>query len=114
MGSFAAVAQEGHPLDGTWHGDWGTSASQRTRLFLMIHWTGKELTGTLNPGPNAVPMTVTMDPDGWKVHLEATVGGQKMMADGAIDVETIGSYNRVISGTWQQGSQRGDFRITRD
>ena len=48
-----AIAQEGHPMNGTWVGDWGPTKDQRTRVVVAMEWTGKELTATINPGPNA-------------------------------------------------------------
>jgi hypothetical protein len=26
----------------------------------------------------------------------------------------LGAYNRTISGTWTQGGQKGDFKLTRN
>ena len=123
MGSLAAatglLAQEGHPLAGTWHGDWGTSAQQRNRVFLYMQLDGTKVSGMLNPGPNAIPFkTVTVDPSGgWKVHIEAEGKDQAgkavpIVIDG--NISEIGSYNRVLSGTWMQGTTKGDFKITRD
>jgi hypothetical protein len=54
--SGTAVAQFGHPLKGSWSGDWGPTKDKRTRILLELHWDGKEVTGTINPGPNAVPL----------------------------------------------------------
>ena len=55
VGMAALVcAQEGHPLSGTWSGDWGPTAAQRTHLTIVLNWDGKAVTGTINPGPNAV------------------------------------------------------------
>jgi hypothetical protein len=51
-----ARAQEGHPLKGSWLGDWGTGPAQRTPVFILLDWDGKDITGTINPGPNAVPI----------------------------------------------------------
>src|SRR5688572_8683360 len=51
-----AAAQEGHPLTGTWYGDFGRTASQRNDLTVIMTWDGKATSGTINPGPNAVPL----------------------------------------------------------
>ena len=37
MLTVAAPAQEGHPLTGTWYGDWGTSQTQRTQITVVRH-----------------------------------------------------------------------------
>ena len=29
-------------------------------------------------------------------------------------IENLGSYRRVLAGTWTQGAERGDFRLTRN
>src|SRR5262245_45331490 len=66
-----ASAQFGHPLKGSWLGDWGQNKDARTRVFMEIQWDGKMLSATLNPGPNAVKMqTATVDPNTWAVHFE--------------------------------------------
>lgn len=113
-----AAAQEGHPLTGSWHGNWGPSATERHPVLLYMKWNSKEIEGTVNPGPNGIPFKVaTLDPNNWTVHFEAD-GKDKsgnpvhIVIDGKI--ENLGSYNRSITGTWTQGSEKGDFKVTRD
>jgi hypothetical protein len=112
-----ASAQFGHPLKGTWLGDWGQNKNNRTHILLEIHWDGKALAGTINPGPNGVKLQkATVDPDTWTVHLEgdgkdssgATV---RYVIDGKL--ENLGAYQRFITGTWMEGSKKGDFKVTR-
>ena len=113
-----ALAQEGHPLTGTWHGDYGTSATQRTQFVFLMHWDSKKVDGKINPGANSIPLKVaTLDASKWMVHFEADMkdaSGKSMpMAfDGKLD--NVGSYNRTITGTWTSGAQKGDFKLTRD
>jgi hypothetical protein len=112
------TAQEGHPLVGTWYGDWGPSPDQRNDVTLVMSWDGKNVGGTINPGPDAVPFKVaTLDSSTWTVHIEAEAKDRA----GAIvrytiegKLENLGSYNRSLKGTWTQGSLKGDFKITRD
>ena len=67
-----ARAQEGHPMAGSWVADWGPTKDQRTRVVVAMEWTGKELTATINPGPNAIKAkTVKVNPVDWSVHIEA-------------------------------------------
>src|ERR1051326_8164918 len=67
-----AVAQEGHPLTGTWYGDWGTSPTQRTQVTVVMSWDGKNVSGIIDPGPNSAPIkTATLDSKNWTVHIEA-------------------------------------------
>jgi hypothetical protein len=116
--ALSAGAQEGHPLTGSWHGDWGTSPTQRTPVFIFMKWDSKNIAGKINPGPKAATLTVaTLDPSKWTVHLEgdgkdATGNPARIVIDGKLD--DLGSYHRTISGTWMQGATKGDFKVTRD
>jgi hypothetical protein len=114
---FVAVAQEGHPLTGTWSGDWGPSAAERTHITMVMNWDGKSVTGTINPGPDAIPVdTIGLDVTKWIVRFDANAknasGPVRITAEGRLD--DIASAHRTISGTWQQGSTKGDFKLTRD
>lgn len=116
-GVMAVQAQEGHPMAGSWVGDWGLSDGQRNRVVVILEWTGQEITGVINPGPHAVPVTAaTVDAAEWSLHLEAEgsdAQGQKVAytIDGVID--DLGTYNRTLSGSWKANSAEGDFSITR-
>src|SRR5215510_16527402 len=73
----AAVAQEGHPLTGTWSGDWGPTVSQRNHLTLVMSWDGKNISGVLNPGENAVQIpSILLDVTNWTVRIEADAKDQ--------------------------------------
>lgn len=106
-------AQEGHPLTGSWHGEWGATAT-KTPIVMFLKWNNKSVEGTLNPGKNGTPLkSVTLNPADWTVHIEgATKDGQAVTADGKLG--DIGSYNRTITGTWKQGNAKGDFKLRRD
>ena len=113
-----ALAQFGHPLKGSWSGDWGAGTANRTHVVLDINWDGKNLTGVINPGADGVPLTkATLDGSTWMVHLE---GDGKDKSGAAVHyvvdgkMENIGAYARFITGTWTQGSQKGNFKITRN
>jgi len=116
--ALPAAAQFGHPLKGTWSGDWGTSKDKRTHIVLELLWDGKAITGTINPGPNSVPLQkASLDADTWMVHCEAdgkdTSGkAVRYVIDGKL--ENIGAYARVLSGTWTEGGVKGDFRVVRN
>jgi hypothetical protein len=110
-------AQEGHPMSGSWIGDFGPNKDQRTRVVVTMEWNGKELVGSINPGPNAIPFKVArVNPTDWSLHVEAEgkdAKGQPVayVIDGTID--DLGTYNRSIIGTWTAGGVKGDFSITR-
>ena len=107
-----ALAQYGHPLKGSWSGDWGVTKENRTRVLVELNWDGKAITGAINPGPDAVTMTkATLDPTNWTVRFEAD-GKDRYVIEGKL--QNLGSYNRVITGTWHEGTLKGDFKITRN
>jgi hypothetical protein len=113
--TLAAVmfAQQGHPLTGTWSGDWGASPTQRTHMTFVMNWDGKNVTGIINPGPDAIPISsVYVDVTNWTIRIEADAKGTHISAEGRL--EDIGSYHRTIKGAWHQGQVTGDFRLTRD
>jgi hypothetical protein len=119
-----ARAQEGHPLAGTWYGDYSVGTEKRD-LTVIMKWDGKEITGTTNPGPNASPIkTATVSitpgkpaPDG----QDSTQGVPPVFqvrfeSDGIVFEGTIQNPvagNRRISGTWTRGAERGAFQLRR-
>lgn len=105
------LAQQGHPLTGTWSGDWGTTATKRTPITVVLNWDGKNVTGLINPGPDTIPITsVFLDVSTWTVRIEAA--SAQITAEGKL--EDLGSYHRTLTGTWQQGAAKGEFKLTRD
>ena len=112
------LAQFGHPLKGTWSGDWGTSKENRTHVVLELNWDGKAITGNINPGPRAVAIQkAALDAATWGVHLEGDgkdAAGKSVhyTIDGKL--ENIGAYQRVMTGTWIEGDRKGDFRVVRN
>jgi hypothetical protein len=103
---------QGHPLKGVWLGDWGTNRTNRNPVTIEMNWDGKAVTGTLNPGPEGIPFTkADLNHNNWTVHLEAESKGVRYVIDGRI--ENLGSVRRSIVGTWLQGNQKGNFKITR-
>jgi hypothetical protein len=116
------LAQEGHPLTGTWHGDWGPSATHRNDVTLVLDWDGKTINGLINPGPESIKLAKatldpSFDPNGWKVHFELDTKDHDgkpvhFVIDGRID--NLTSIRRSIVGTWNHGNMKGDFKVTRD
>ena len=103
---------QGHPLKGTWLGDWGPNKTNRTQVLIDMDWDGKAISAVLSPGEGPIRFTrAELDHTNWTVHLEATSGGVRHVAKGKI--ENLGLASRSIVGTWEQGNQKGDFKITR-
>ena len=68
-------AQQGHPLTGTWNGDWGVNPTQRTPITVVMTWDGKEVKGVLNPGPDSSATVVSVAfPKGVAYILRAAFG----------------------------------------
>ncbi len=110
--ALVVPAQQGHPLTGTWSGDWGASSTKRNQITFVMNWDGKNVTGLINPGPDSIPIaSVFVDPATWTVRIEAN-GKEHIVAEGKLD--DLGSYHRTIKGSWTQGTTKGDFKITRD
>src|SRR5438067_3728101 len=106
VSSRLVFAQEGHPLSGTWTGDVG-----QRHITLALEWDGKNVTGTINPGPNAAQIrSSTIDLSTWTVHLDAE-GSERISIDGRLTA--IGSAARTLSGTWTQGATKTPITLTR-
>jgi len=131
--AVAPSAQEGHPLTGTWYGDYG-AGNQKRDLTVIIKWDGRAVTGTINPGPAATPITsAVMDvtpgkpaPEGqqsttgippiFHVRFEANLPNPAgvtgpIQFEGTIQNPVAG--NRRITGTWSRGGEKGTFQIRR-
>lgn len=117
MAGSPVVAQEGHPLKGSWLGSWETNKVHGNDVLLVLNWDGKTITGTINPGTDNMPIkNATLNPDGWVVHLEADGKDQKGNAvsyviDGKI--EGLAFPNRSVIGTWRSQQGKGVFKISR-
>jgi hypothetical protein len=112
-----AVAQEGHPLKGSWIGQWGPSQNHADDVLILLDWDGKAISGTINPGTdNLTIKTASLDPKAWTVRLEADAKDKSGKAityvlDGKI--ENLGLPNRSIVGTWKTQTESGSFKIRR-
>jgi len=118
-GSFVSTfAQQGHPLTGTWSGDWGPTATERHPVTFVLNWDGKQVTGLINPGPDSIPIaSVFVDVATWTVRFEADAkdaGGKPVHISAEGRIDDLGSYHRTLAGSWREGAAKGDFKITRD
>ena len=113
----SVVAQEGHPLKGSWLGEWQGNGVHGDNILLILDWDGKAITGMINPGTDNIPLkTGSLEPNGWVVKLEAD-GKDK---DGSAvryviegKLENIELPNRAINGTWSSNKGRGTFMASR-
>jgi hypothetical protein len=111
------AAQEGHPLKGSWLGEWAGNTAHGDNILLILDWDGKAITGMINPGTDNMPLTrASLEPNGWVVRLEAE-GKDK---DGSAvryviegKLENLELPNRSINGTWSSNKGRGTFTASR-
>ena len=131
----SALAQEAHPAKGVWVGHWGATPTPQNRILIVMGYDGRNVTGVLNPGPNAAPLKVArmditpgtprrqgVEPvmPVFKMHIEADAKDARgnpitIVADGTMNLVPL--PNRNITGTWSQTSggntARNNFKITR-
>lgn len=122
--AVSAAAQEGHPTTGTWHGDY-TSGSTKNDLTVILKWDGTNITGSINPGPNAKPIkSAVMNITPGKAAPQGQQSTQgtppifavKFEVDGMTFDGTIKNpvaVNRQLTGTWSRGAEKGTFQIRR-
>jgi len=116
-GLLSVGAQEGHPLKGSWLGEWAGNSVHGDNILLILDWDGKAITGMINPGTDNIPLTNgSLEPNGWVVKLEAE-GKDK---DGSAvryviegKLENLELPNRSINGTWSSNKGRGSFTASR-
>jgi hypothetical protein len=122
----SAFAQFGHPLKGSWSGEWWLKKGDENRILLDFDWDGKALKGMLNPGTDNVTMqNLTLQPppindvskamDPWILHFEADMKDpsgkvSRLVVDGKL--QNIGAYAKFITGTWSVGGQKAEFKVT--
>lgn len=116
LASLGVQAQEGHPLSGTWLGEWG-SGDDSNFLTLILTWDGQSLSGLANPGPDSTEVdSVLLDSSSWTVTIDTDLKDDagtalRFTAEGKLD--NIGSHTRTLQGTWRDGSRSGNFSLTR-
>ena len=116
-GGGSLLAQEGHPLKGSWIGTWGPSKAHSNDIILTLNWDGKAISGLINPGTDNMEVkNASLNPEGWVVHLEAdgkdaTGAAVHYVIDGKI--ENLAFRNRTVTGTWKSQRESGAFKIQR-
>lgn len=116
LAGAGAVAQEGHPLKGSWIGTWSGNKTHGEDVLFVLNWDGKAVTGMINPGTDNIAIkTMTLDADKWTVHVEADGKDKQGAVTYVIDgkLENLAMHNRFITGTWKSQRGSGAFRIQR-
>jgi hypothetical protein len=111
--STPAADSASDPLTGTWSGDWGPSANDRNPVTLELRLDGSNLTGTVNPGPNAVQLSsAAFNRDTGAIMMEADAQGR----GGATFHYTIEGtvQGNMMSGSWGHDDVQGDFKLTKN
>jgi hypothetical protein len=112
-----AVAQEGHPLKGSWIGEWGPAKTHSNDLLVVINWDGKAITGIINPGTDNISIkSATLVPEGWLVRIEADAketSGALLSYTLEGTIENLALASRSISGTWKNQRESGKFTLVR-
>ena len=108
VSATTAVAQEGHPLKGSWLGTWASNQVHGEDVVVVLNWDGKS-------SANAIK-NATLNPEGWVVHIEADAKDKagavvSYVIDGKI--ENLALHNRTITGTWKSPKGSGPFKIAR-
>jgi len=110
-------AQEGHPLKGSWLGEWSGNTVHGENILLILDWDGKAITGMINPGTDNMPLkAASLDPNGWVVKLEADGQDKDGSAVSYVIegmIENLELPNRSINGTWSSNKGRGVFTASR-
>jgi hypothetical protein len=114
-----ALAQQGHPLSGSWHGEWGRPGSDdHMDLTVIMEWDGTAISGLVNPVTDRARIrNPALDSSDWSVRFEVDVAdasGQTLgcVANGTLD--RLGSDRRTLAGTWVCGSLEAEFQLVRD
>jgi hypothetical protein len=111
------LAQEGHPLKGSWIGVWESNEDLGEFVLVVLDWDGDEITGIINPGTDDIEIeTATLNPDDWSVAIEADAqtkaGPRHYVIEGTI--QDLELPSRSIVGTWRDdASGGGHFEIAR-
>jgi hypothetical protein len=109
-----ALQRGNDPLSGTWTGEWGPNAADRNTVSVDLKWDGKALSGTIHSinyqRADVTLLKSTFDATAAAVHMEADVMGRGGMVHYVIDGKLA---NGSISGSWNHGNSKGDFKLAK-
>lgn len=108
-----AMAQEGHPLKGTWRGEI-TMPGGPQPVVIIMNYDVDHITGMINPGRQSYNFTETdFDAPDWTLHAQAKTRDGSDVSFVAT-LHDIGARNRYLEGMWSQAGMSYPFRITRE
>ena len=115
MSAFA-FQRGSDPLTGTWTGDWGPNAADRNTVSVDLKWDGKALTGVVHSinyqRADVMLQKATFDSATMAIHMEADVPNPR---GGAVIHYIIDGKlaNGSMSGSWNHGTSKGDFKLAK-
>ena len=109
-----ALQRGGDPITGTWSGDWGPNANDRNTVNVDLKLDGKNITGTVHSvnyqRPDVMVAKGTFDSATGAVHFEADAQSRGAAIHYVIDGKLA---NGTMSGSWNHGAVKGDFKLTK-
>jgi len=111
------MAQHGHPMVGTWSGYFNKEGVQPLRvLFTFAFNADQVISGAfIASGKRYTYTSAELDPDTWTMKITAQGqdrAGKTLTYQLVGQIENLDSPTlRALAGTWQEGSNQGDFRI---
>ena len=114
--AFAFQNKAADPLTGTWSGDWGPNAADRNTVNVDLKWDGKALTGVVHSinyqRADVMLQKSTYDAAKGAVHMEADVTNPR--GGGTVHYVIDGTIkNGSMTGSWNHGNSKGDFKLTK-
>lgn len=103
-----ALAQEGHPLNGSWSGERMVDGKASRVLLVIELQRDQTLSGyVLEAGKRSALQDVVLHTDDWSVTFGLDGGYQVSGTIGELGSQTA----RTITGSWTAGSSGGAFHV---
>lgn len=103
-----ALAQEGHPLTGSWSGNRTVEGASSRVLLVMDLQRDQTITGyVLENGKRSALRDVELDVSDWSVSFTLEDGYAVEGTIGELGSQTL----RTINGTWTDGNSSGAFFV---
>ena len=107
-----ALQRGSDPISGTWSGDWGPNANDRNTVNVDLKLDGKNVTGNVHSinynRPDVMITKGTFDSAAGTIHLEADAQARGAAVHYVIDGKVTGG---TMSGSWNHGASKGDFKL---